>query len=353
MKISHLLAPYLQLNKKIGLTGIGTLSLKHFNGFLETETNMLYPARVHLIFEETEILNTNFASYISISQKITITEAQLQLSNWLLNIKAELINGNSYLLEKIGLLKLENQKIQFTSFEDAYFNQASFGFKPQLNIVLNDINFNDEDYINSDNNFEKTQEIEINKEENVVELSINKIEAEPLPLPYPTITSPIKAPNITVSKAETPNEVIITNAPKQKTDWFWIIAIILVCLTGAIVCATFIYFPPFKPKEITEVPLKLDKTKADSLADITTQPDTTVTYEIIVAENLTPVKAQKQLLKLKAMGIYGHLITNDSNMIVQVSVERFLHIDSAQAKLKQIQQKYYPKAYLKTTTEIN
>ena len=63
MQISHLLAPYLQLNKKIGLIGIGTLNLKHFNGFLETETNMLYPARVHLIFEETETFNTDFAAY--------------------------------------------------------------------------------------------------------------------------------------------------------------------------------------------------------------------------------------------------------------------------------------------------
>ena len=89
------------------------------------------------------------------------------------------------------------------------------------------------------------------------------------------------------------------------------------------------------------------------MAAIQNKPDTTLTYEIIVAENLTPLKAQKQLLKLKALGIYGHLITIDSNIIVQISVAKFLQLDSAQAKLKQIQQKYYSKAYLKTTTDIN
>ncbi len=353
MHIPTILTSYLRTHQKIGLTGIGEFSLKKINGFYETQTNTLYPPATHILFEEVEVLDFDFANYISTQQNIAITEAQLQLDSWLLNIKAELISGNTYLLEKIGSLKLNHQKIQFTSFNDAYFNQASFGFKPQQNVVLNANSAISEGKLSPEIKDANPEEyvLEI-KKEIIVDLK-NELEFEGKILPKKEVESSKILPISKVPQPETSNMNTPPKPPKQKIDWFWIIAIILVCLTGAIVCATFIYFPPFNSVETTETPIKLANAKADSLAAIQNKPDTTLTYEIIVAENLTPLKAQKQLLKLKSVGIYGHLITNDSNIIVQISVAKFLQLDSAQAKLKQIQQKYYPKAYLKTTTDIN
>lgn len=349
MQIASSVASYLLLHQKMGLSSIGTLILKKFRGFLETETKTLYPPMVHVIFEETETLDTNFAQYISAQHHINLQQAQLQLDSWLLNIKAELINGNIFIIENIGSFKLQNQKIQFTSFEDDYFNQASFGLKPQQNIILLDealLNESIEEQIIIPQNLEPKIETEVEiLKETAAEL---KVEAEILTTQM--VNKPIEAPILKAPKPELNKTNIPQNTPKQKKDWFWIIAIILVCLTGAIVCATFVFFPPFKA---IEIPLEFDDNKTDTLAAVTKQPDTTITYEIIVAENLTPLKAQKQLLKLKAMGIYGHLITNDSNIILQISVAKFLQLDSAQTKLKQIQNSYYPKAYLKTTTEIN
>ncbi|TAH01648.1 MAG: hypothetical protein EAZ15_06970 [Sphingobacteriales bacterium] len=351
MQIASSVASYLLLHQKMGLSSIGTLILKKFRGFLETETKTLYPPMVHVIFEETETLDTNFAQYISAQHLINLQQAQLQLDSWLLNIKAELINGNTFIIENIGSFKLQNQKIQFTSFDDDYFNQASFGLKPLQNIILLDdalLNESTEEQIIIQQNLEPKIETELEVEilrETAAEL---KVEAEITPTQM--VNKPIDEPILKTPKPE-PNKINTPqNTPKQKKDWFWIIAIILVCLTGAIVCATFVFFPPFKA---IEIPLKFDNTETDTAAAVTNQPDTTITYEIIVAENLTPLKAQKQLLKLKAMGIYGHLITNDSNIILQISVAKFLQLDSAQTKLKQIQNSNYPKAYLKTTTEIN
>lgn len=326
MQITLYIAPYLLLHQKVGIANLGVFSSKKINGFLETETNILYPPAVHIFFTEAEVLDNDFAQYISIQNNVDLTEAQLQLNNWVQNIKTELANNNTVLIEKIGSLKSQNHQIQFTSLEDAYFNQANFGFKPQQNIDLN-----------SDNSFLNSVE-----EEEVEEIPLPPFKAAAL---QQTIASP--------NQPQTSTPTTQPNPPKQQIDWFWIVAIILVCFTGAMVCATFIYFPPFKTVEVLEIPLKLDDEKADSLDALQNQPDTTQAYEIIVAENLTTINAQKQLLKLKGLGIYGHLITNDSNMIVQISVAKFLQIDLAQAKLKQIQKNYYPKAYLKTTTDIN
>lgn len=341
MQITDYLSSYLLLNLKVGLKGLCTITLKSFNGFHESETNTLYPPAVHLIFEENYDLDSDFVKYISAQENINITEANLKLDNWLQNIKSELASGNTYLLKNIGSLTSQNQKIQFTSFESAYFNRVNFGLMPQQNIILENtafLNIIEEEVKNSQENLHsKIELIKLEVEAlSTTESIVEQIITPNLPKVQPQIITPIPP--------QTPK------VPKQKKDWFWVIAIIIVCLTGILVCATFIYFPPFKALEVIENPLK----KTDNSLTITqNKPDTTQTYELIVGENLTPLKAQKQLLNLKAAGIYGHLLTNDSNIIVQISVATFLHLDSAQAKLKQIQNKYYPKAYLKTITPTN
>lgn len=343
MQITAFLSSHLLLHKYIALKGIGTFSLKHFNGFHENETNTLYPPTVHIIFDEVDVFDTNLAKCISTQKNISTSDAQVELENWLNNIKTNLAHGNNFTLGKLGSLKMQNQKIQFTSFNDAYFNQANFGFKPQNDIVLNDEVFlpfvEEELKVAEQNLLPVTAHIE-SEQKPIIELQ-NSFEER--------IVTTISAPET----EPTPQKNIpATKPPKHKTDWFWIIAIFIVCLTGTMVCATFIYFPPFKPV-LQDTNTKSHKKTIDSLAAIQTLPDTTITYNIIVAENLTPLKAQKQLLKLKAIGIYGSLLTNDSTIIVQISAATFLQPDSAQTKLKQIQSKYYPKAYLKIIKSIN
>lgn len=343
MQITAYLPIYLLERQKVALEGIGTISLKYFNGFYETETNTLYPPAVHLIFDENVTLNDDFANHISNKLNIEITQAKLQLNDWLQHIKAELNNGNQYILPKIGYLLTKNKKITFESFNDAYFNQSNFGLKPLPNIVLNDDSFSETNKSDLEN--EVPQPLinvlePVKVAENLGNILENNYQTDNANTYLQTSPQTAKAQNTLPKK------------PKQKIDWFWVMAIFIVLLTGLVVCATLIYFPPFKPSDV-ETSIIQNPSKIDSLANKQTLPDTTLIYHIIVADNLTPLKAQKKLVKLKANGILGTLLTNDSTIYVQLSVGSFLNPDSAQVKLKQTQNKYYPNAYLKTIISVN
>jgi nucleoid DNA-binding protein len=321
MHIIPYISQYLQLHKKVAIPGLGVFYLKRVNGFLDEHNHTLYPPSVKLKFEDSEVSENEFAYYISNQTQIDLDKVIYHIEKLLREIKRKVERGSVFLIENIGSLELNRGKIKLVNSENSTFNEDFFGLKSHIYKPFSDGNL-----ITSSN------------EKFVIEL--------------PVVTEE-KNQNFSATYSLAEQALNSSSSPeKPKTrnyTWIWILSVFLIFATilGAIVYS----FSSLKNIEGNKTPVK-KVAKVIHKTAVPVKIDSVSHHEIIIAENLTATKADKIIKKLKTKGIEAHLLIDSLKSVIQISAAQFTDLDSAEANLKIIQQKFYPKAYLKTIKSI-
>jgi nucleoid DNA-binding protein len=326
MQIVTYLSHYLMQHQKLVLPGFGIFSVVKQGGYLQAETNVIYPPTIKIEFCCTETLNNDLANYIATQTGLEATQAQNAITQLIHTITKELDNGKTFLLHRIGVIALNNCKIELITPFNELYNQVYFGLKP-IKITAN-ISF---PTIENDVNYTPLQATPITPE-------------APLAVTYSLANQAMQTAIISDTKPKP------TGIPL-----FWWAAMVLVILTIAAVGATFYCYPPFVNQAPTHT-LKSLRKPIKKIKQVFVSPqviDTSMCFELVIAENLTSKQAEKKIFEFKNKGIQAHLINDSATATIQISAAKFFNLDSAQAHLKQLQQKKYPKAYLKTIATKN
>ena len=322
MQLIPHISQYLKLHKKVALVGLGIFYLKRINGFLDEDSQTLYPPSIKVKFDEKEILDSDFAQYVSNQSQIELEKIIYHLEKLVRDIKKEVESGSAYILENIGSLELNRGNIKLIKPDNTIYNQAFFGLKPQT-------------YTS-------------NKDEHFIQPTIEK-ELE--------LSGKVEQPQQDFSASHTLTEEGLNSSslteseipPSRKFTWLWVSIIVLIAV--AILCAIGYYFYPFNLAQLKKAPVK-KVVPIVYKVELPQKPDSVIHHEVIIAENLSAINADKLIAKLKIKGIDAHIIVDSLKSYVKISAAQFTDLDSAEAKLKNIQKQYYPNAYLQSTKSI-
>lgn len=325
MNVAPHIAQYLMLHQQVTITGLGVFTLNKKNGFFDSQGNTFYPPYNEITFEHTAVNSSHLAQYIGSQYNIEAQQAQQYIQTLANSILLELDNNRSYALENIGTLQYIDKQITLIQQEPNYFNKPFFGL----------------------------QAVKIDE----IKATNTPQEAKPSNTNYTATTPPEASSNndfpLTYQLAEqalkTARYQTNYNKSESQVPWFWLFASFIVALTILIIAATLHYFPPFAtnhPVKVIHQNVTIPVNTSDKKNKAIVSPP--LQFEIIMRENISPTKAQGIVDNLKLKGISAHVLLDSLGKLSRVSAATLYNADSAQALLKTIQQKYYPKAYLKT-----
>ena len=122
---------YLQLHKKVAISGLGVFYLKRVNSFLDEDSKTVFPPSLKVKFDDTEVSNNDFAQHISNQSQIELEKVIYYVEKLVRDIRKVVESGSVYILENIGSLELNRGGIRLINADSTIYNQDFYGLKPQ------------------------------------------------------------------------------------------------------------------------------------------------------------------------------------------------------------------------------
>ena len=138
MQFDKLISKLLYENECVIIPGFGGFIANYRASRLGTDDGMIYPPSVELAFNPGLRNNDGLvANYISTAEKISYTEALVEIEQEVNKWNYILASGEAVFLKEIGELVLDDDdKIIFSPYYDVNYLPDSFGFKPLfINLV--------------------------------------------------------------------------------------------------------------------------------------------------------------------------------------------------------------------------
>jgi cell division protein FtsN/nucleoid DNA-binding protein len=356
MNIPFHIIQFLITNGQLNLPGLGNFYVKKKEGYFDEKTEIIYPPKEIIEFESSFRKDPHqdqlLLHYICEEKNISESSAKYILEKYIEDLKAALLEKGAVNIPELGNLLLKNNVVKFKAEEQGIVNHSNFGL-PQLpfklSATLNKLSKEAETY--------SLAEQALNASQN------EDLENEPQPkskkwlfilLPLLLIGMGIGAvyylnPDLYFSTLQKIQNLTVPPVSDKKTEP------VLTQEEKDILIADSIYQQDIESNlKAQGFDVEPVKDSLDITIEKTNIPNASQTrYEIIVASWKTRAKAEENVNTLKAHNINAHIVEEENNKWLRISVGSFTDFDEAVKELAKVKKEINREAKIQTITPLN